>query len=121
MKEPNMNIQPSAVSASSVETSVARVAHLPGTSGQMDAATPQPPPLLPANAQQPVSDKVLKQVAQEVNDYLKSSKSSLQFEVDGKSKQVVVRIVDSETKEVIRQMPPEYVLRLAEDARQSTG
>ncbi len=39
----------------------------------------------------------------------------LAFLIDRQSRRPVVRIVDKETKEVVRQIPPEYVLRMAED------
>jgi len=39
----------------------------------------------------------------------------LTFALDRETRRPVVRIVDRETKEVIRQIPPELVLRLAQD------
>jgi len=42
-------------------------------------------------------------------------KSELTFSVDRESRRPVMKIVDRETREVIQQIPPEYVLRLAED------
>ena len=39
----------------------------------------------------------------------------LQIAFDRTTKRSVVRLVDKETKEVVRQFPPEYVLRIAED------
>jgi len=39
----------------------------------------------------------------------------LTFAVDRETRRTVVRIVDRKTNEVIRQIPPELVLRLAED------
>jgi len=41
--------------------------------------------------------------------------AELTFQLDRGTKRPVVRLVDRETKEVIRQIPPEYLLRLAED------
>jgi len=40
--------------------------------------------------------------------------NELQFQRDQASKQLVIRIVNRKTQEVISQVPPEYVLRLAE-------
>ncbi len=39
----------------------------------------------------------------------------LTFAIDRSSKRVVIRLVDKETRQVIRQLPPESVLRMAED------
>jgi uncharacterized FlaG/YvyC family protein len=47
-------------------------------------------------------------------------KNELVFSVDQGSRRPVLRVVDRETKEVVLQLPAEYVLRLAEDlARKS--
>ncbi len=42
-------------------------------------------------------------------------KSELTFTFDRQTRRTVMKIVDKETQEVIRQIPPEYVLRLAEE------
>ena len=42
-------------------------------------------------------------------------RSELTFSLDRTTKRPVMKLVDKETHEVIRQIPPEYVLRLAED------
>lgn len=42
-------------------------------------------------------------------------KSELTFSVDRDTRRPVMKIIDRETKEVIQQIPPEYVLRLAEE------
>ena len=39
----------------------------------------------------------------------------LSFILDRNTRQVVVRVVHSDTREVVRQIPAEYVLRLAEE------
>ncbi len=41
--------------------------------------------------------------------------SELTFVMDRDTRRPLVRIVDRETREVIRQIPPEYALRMAED------
>lgn len=41
--------------------------------------------------------------------------SELTFSVDRETRRPVMKIVDRETQEVIQQIPPEYVLRLAAD------
>jgi uncharacterized FlaG/YvyC family protein len=43
--------------------------------------------------------------------------SELEMEKDPRTRQVVVRLVDRKTKEVLSQIPAEYVLRLAEEMR----
>jgi len=59
------------------------------------------------------SDEVRK-AASQVNEALKGTASSdLQFSVEGDNKQVVVRVVDSQTKEVIRQIPSEEMVAIS--------
>jgi flagellar protein FlaG len=41
----------------------------------------------------------------------------LTFVLDRETHRPLMRIVDRETREVIRQLPPEYTLRLAEEMR----
>ena len=43
------------------------------------------------------------------------SSEELVFSMDQSSGRPVVRLVNKETKEVLRQIPPEYLLRLSED------
>jgi flagellar protein FlaG len=44
-------------------------------------------------------------------------KSELTFVLDRQTKRPLVRIIDKKTKEVIQQIPPDYVLRMAEDLK----
>jgi len=43
--------------------------------------------------------------------------SELTFVLDRETRRPVVRIVDRDTNELIRQIPPEYLLRIAEDLK----
>lgn len=45
--------------------------------------------------------------------------SELTFVLDRETRRPVVRIVDRKTKELIQQIPPEYVLRMADDLKRS--
>jgi uncharacterized FlaG/YvyC family protein len=46
--------------------------------------------------------------------------NELVFVLNPGTRQMIVRLVDRKTGEVKRQVPPEYVLRLATDLRQKT-
>jgi flagellar protein FlaG len=46
--------------------------------------------------------------------------NGLEFQKDPDTKRMVVKVVNRSTGEVISQIPPEYVLRLAEDFKQKT-
>jgi len=43
--------------------------------------------------------------------------NELRFQKDPLTQRMVVRLVNRKTSEVVTQVPPEYVLRLAEDAK----
>jgi flagellar protein FlaG len=43
------------------------------------------------------------------------------FSVDQATKRPVIQVVDTSTKEVLQQWPPEYLLQIAADAQKLTG
>jgi uncharacterized FlaG/YvyC family protein len=47
------------------------------------------------------------------------SENELRFQKDPQSQRMVVRVVNKKTNEVVSQIPPEYVLNLAADLKQS--
>lgn len=53
------------------------------------------------------------QAVQQVNDMLQAFSQKLEFSVDKETDAFVVKVVDKETKEVIRQIPSEEMLSLA--------
>jgi flagellar protein FlaG len=67
------------------------------------------------------SAEEIKQGLEAVNIKLMSMNSSIQFIVDGKTDDVVVKVVDNDTGKVIRQIPPEAVLRLREHLAEMSG
>jgi len=46
--------------------------------------------------------------------------NELMFQMDRQTKRMVIQVVNQQTKEVISQIPPEYVLRLSEGLRAQT-
>lgn len=65
----------------------------------------------PARQKTP-DDQLLEAVAQ-LNDFVKNSPSDLQFSVDKESGMRIIKVVDAETKEVIRQIPAEEIVEIA--------
>ncbi|AZO83943.1 flagellar protein FlaG [Pseudomonas sp. QLc11A] len=55
----------------------------------------------------------LKAAVQEIEKFVQSVKRNLEFSIDEASGQVVVKVIASESGEVVRQIPNEEVLRLA--------
>jgi flagellar protein FlaG len=59
-------------------------------------------------------------VAQQLDSYLKRVSRSLEFRVDNASGRTVCTVLDGETGDVIRQIPNEEVLRMAEMVQDQT-
>jgi uncharacterized FlaG/YvyC family protein len=50
---------------------------------------------------------------QNLNDYIQNNRRELNFSIDEQTGRTVVKVIDNNTKEVIRQIPAEEVLALA--------
>lgn len=55
----------------------------------------------------------VEQAVSQVNEFVQSLSRDLQFMVDDASGHTVIKVLDTETKEIIRQIPPEELLRIA--------
>lgn len=82
---------------------------------------------LPASAPQPVSQEQVaerKQLIQAVREVNKSEllgeNNELTFVMDRKSRKALVRVVNRQTNEVVLQIPPEYLLRMAEELKRNS-
>ena len=121
-----MNIQIGKVPPPSDGATATRATPLSGshTSDGTDNAVAAPhtaPPKAQPPAAQSTSIESAKQVARQINDFLRSASSDVQFEVDNESSEVVVRVVDSQTKQVIRQMPSEEMIAISKSLDKMTG
>lgn len=71
-----------------------------------------PPPAESIDVQQAVS---------RLNNYVQSLRRDLQFRVDEASNRVIVTVMDSESGEVIRQIPSEEVMAVAQSLEMAQG
>ena len=62
----------------------------------------------------------LEKTVSELNDYVQNMKRSLQFSVDEDTGRTVIKVIDPESKEVIRQIPREEILTIARMLREET-
>jgi flagellar protein FlaG len=77
-----------------------------------------PVSLSPAPVERPPQQRELIQAVKALNAAeIFGDKNEVTFVLDQKSRRPVVRIVDRNTNQVIRQIPPEYALRMAEDLK----
>lgn len=92
----------------------APAAHSPGASAATAAGSPPSAPVHPvAQPQPPASVEAAKQAAARINEFLKSSAANVEFTVDAASDKVIIRVIDSETQQLIRQMPTEETLAIS--------
>ena len=77
---------------------------------------PNPSTSLPKRSVSPDLDQ--KQGAQSFVDNVRVKATELAISMEGSTQRIVVKILDSETKEVIKQIPDEDVLAVAEDLHQ---
>ncbi|OQC24905.1 MAG: flagellar protein FlaG [Deltaproteobacteria bacterium ADurb.Bin072] len=56
-----------------------------------------------------------------MNTQLNIMNRSIQFSIDESSRDIVVRVVDKDTGEVIREVPPESIQKLREKMAELTG
>jgi len=61
-----------------------------------------------------VADAQMGAAVTRLNDYVQNVQRSLEFSVDRQTGRTVIKVTDAETHQVIRQIPPEDVLALAQ-------
>ncbi|MDB6049975.1 MAG: flaG [Pseudomonas sp.] len=103
---------PAPVAASTpASKSVATSAVTPAASNTAVAATP---------ASKEADANKLKLAVQEMEKFVQSVKRNLEFSIDESSGTVVVKVIASDTGEIVRQLPSEEALKLA-DSLSSAG
>ena len=73
----------------------------------------------PARTREDITEsRFLIRAVQKVNEAgILGDNNELTLAVDRETRRTIVRIVNKDTHEVVRQIPPEYVLRMAEELR----
>ena len=73
-------------------------------------------PAMPVKAAEPA-----KQAVDTANESLKISRTSARFKYHEATKQVSIKIVDDETQEVIKEIPPEKAIEMVEKMLELSG
>ena len=68
-----------------------------------------------------VSEAELNQAVKQLNDFAQDIQRDLEFSVDDDTGRTVIRVYDSKTDELIRQIPNEEVLELAKNLKETNG
>lgn len=63
----------------------------------------------------------LEAAVSKLNDYVQSIRRTLSFSIEESTGRTVIKVYDAETEELIRQIPPEETIRLAEAIERSVS
>lgn len=88
---------------------------------KVSAATIEMPSIAVAAVKEAVNPTSLKQATDQLNRAIKLMANNLQFTIDEDTGINVVKVVDTDTKEVIRQFPSEEILSIAKALDQLQG
>ena len=78
-------------------------------------------PVRPDATTTPPSKEDVSAAVDKLNEAMQVSSQSLKFEIDDDTKQIVVKIIDQSTQEVVRQMPTEEALQMAKSIDKMQG
>lgn len=111
---------------SNIANSSQTIANVGSQPAPAQASTPSSAaPVQTANAvpqaSTPPSMEQLKQAVREINTSMQQNARGLEFSLDDESDRTIVKVVDSQTKEVIRQIPSEEALAIAKSLDQAIG
>ncbi len=67
------------------------------------------------------SEETTKRVAEAMDQYIRSVESDLEIKIHEETGRIVVKVISHETGEVIREIPPEELIHLAEKMDEMTG
>jgi flagellar protein FlaG len=108
-----MEIQPiGATGAAAPSAPVQREAlpaHLPSSSAAGDAKAAAP------------KEKDVKEAVKDIQDFVSTVTTDLRFTVDKETGRTVVTVVDSETQQVVRQIPTEDIMKIARNIDRMQG
>lgn len=98
--------------AASSHSQTAGVGSVQGARSEIGAAAPAPQFQQRENKAEKPEDIV--SAAERIREHVQSLQRDLNFSVDDSTGQVVVRVMDGDSGKVVRQIPSEDILRLAE-------
>ncbi|MCB1774598.1 MAG: flagellar protein FlaG [Gammaproteobacteria bacterium] len=71
--------------------------------------------------QQEKESEPLEEVVSDLNNLVRELHRELQFSVDEDSGETVIKVIDKETDEIVRQIPSEEIMELRRRLQQATG
>lgn len=107
-------------SPSSPARSAPVVVKTAGAAG-VDAAQQQAATVVNTPASDTASKEQLREAMNKVSSYMQNVQRNLNFSIDDSTGQTVVKVIDAESEEVIRQFPSEEMLALARHLSELNG
>ena len=86
-----------------------------------DEKVPKPKEDTNTKFNQKEKEQMAFEIADAMNQVVKALNTRLTFQVDESTGRLIVKVIDSETGEVRRQIPPEDMLRLVEKMKSMVG
>jgi flagellar protein FlaG len=77
--------------------------------------------IMPGVAVAPVSEADVQRATETINRFMANSSRSLTFSVDDESGKIVVKVIDPDTKDVIRQFPSEEAIAISKSLDKLQG
>lgn len=71
--------------------------------------------------EKPPSTEEVEKTTRELNSYMDELKTSLGFSINEKTKELMVNIINRDTKEIIKQIPPEELMTIREKMAELAG
>lgn len=68
-----------------------------------------------------ISEKILIDAIEKANKAMVSANRALEFSIHEKTKEIIVKVVDTESKEVIREIPSEKILDMVANMLEMAG
>ncbi len=87
-----------------------------GSGGQL---LPVPENRLPDLSSRGSGAESIEQAAEKLNQFMQAQKRSLQFSRDESSGRTVIKVINTDTNEVVKQFPPEEILSLSKTINES--
>lgn len=69
----------------------------------------------------PVSDQYIMKAIERANKAINASGRTFEYRIHEKTREIMVKVIDSDTKEVIREIPPEKVLDMVAKMLEMAG
>ena len=106
-----------------VEAKVEQIQELRPIVGAKAASTTNTsaPVAAKANAPAAIDEQSLEGMVEDLNDRAQIVQRRLQFNIDEESGKTVIKVIDVETEEVIREMPPESILEMQKHMAEMSG